>query len=275
MGAARVHVPDQEWQSDVGRLLTRAKGIIIVPSASDGTIWELEYIQANSILSKCLFVMPPQSRRFDWRDRWELARGALADDSVYLPAYHSRGLLFTLRDDSQVKAAAPFPFSWRWVLRMRILRMLRSRTRANVTSEQVVRRAIWNERARWFMWRLPMTALVAVFALGLPLLIAAIHIKGRAPIPLRQPPKWSRFRERGEVALSLNDDNDTLEIRLRAAARGKVRRDFVRAGLPLLTDSELLFYLDNLALALARTDPGVARRSSVTAWMRSAEYGCY
>jgi hypothetical protein len=209
------------------------------------------------MLGKCVFIMPPRTRRFDWNTRWQRAREVLAEHGLNLPFYHARGLLFTLDDEGRVDSAAVFPLGWRWILRRSISRMLRRNPLKGVSAEQTVHRALRKSRVTWLLWRMPLSIISAAIIIFFAVAVAIIPVLGRGPRPLAEPPDWHRFKERFYVAMELENAHtgmDNLEISARRRMKGKAKQDFVRAGLPFVPDAELLNYIKNFSHALSRTD---------------------
>jgi hypothetical protein len=58
IGAGRYMTDDVDWQSVFEPLASAASGIIVVPSLTSGTRWEIEWIVQNKMLNKTLFIYP-------------------------------------------------------------------------------------------------------------------------------------------------------------------------------------------------------------------------
>lgn len=57
-GIAKYTPTDADWQVLFVRPATKASGIVIVPSTTAGTLWELDWLVAHA-LAKTVFVLPP------------------------------------------------------------------------------------------------------------------------------------------------------------------------------------------------------------------------
>lgn len=102
-GAGRVLTTEEDWREAVRRLLRCCGLIVVVPSAKEGTQWEIGEIIANGHIEKAVFIMPPSSP-FERRDAaadWEAARLAtLERHGLTLPGYDGRfGRVFTYDRD--------------------------------------------------------------------------------------------------------------------------------------------------------------------------------
>ncbi len=203
VGAARIHVDDTTWKDDIQRLLTHASGLLVVPSAHEGTKWEIELLQKDDLLKKAVFIMPPKTRQFDWRVRWEQASQSLREFSITLPEYNERGLLFRLDEQGQVADARMFSLMFRRSIRKSIEALLKG-ARENRSGSDAIRKA--NRRARmvWFYgtWVSSFGSLIAT-----PIMLwFAIHafLSGRVPRAVDTSPPWSTFTDRYDSAEEVN-----------------------------------------------------------------------
>jgi hypothetical protein len=124
LGAGRVVSPDEGWVKDIELLAARAKGILVVPSHHPGTVWEIDHLQRHELLDKTVFLMPPESRRFNWKAHWSEARRGMGSLGSALPEYSELGLLFTVGRDGAVTNAAPFSLFLQRSFRKSILSLL-------------------------------------------------------------------------------------------------------------------------------------------------------
>jgi hypothetical protein len=60
-GASRGYFEDHSWQDAVARLAAEAQAIVLVMGRSEGVAWEMNLIATAGLLSKTLFVMPPNA----------------------------------------------------------------------------------------------------------------------------------------------------------------------------------------------------------------------
>lgn len=77
--------------------------ILVIPSAAEGTKWEINYLKENSLLPKCVFIMPPSSSP-DIVEGWHKAEHELP---IKLPSFSAKGLLFTVENSGEIRATAP------------------------------------------------------------------------------------------------------------------------------------------------------------------------
>lgn len=103
-GAGKITTYDETWRNDLTLLGKNSDMIIVVPCATEGTSWEIEWVVINKFLKKTVFVMPPSSR--DRQQWWEENWVALQHWSRYLgltfPDYASDGLFFALGPEQQI-----------------------------------------------------------------------------------------------------------------------------------------------------------------------------
>ncbi len=100
MGAGRVPATDKEWKDCFERLANAASLVLVVPAATSGARWEVEWLRDHLWLDRCLFLMPPEGR-FSTRESWRTAEGAFAEDGYPLPRFHKDGLVFSLQASVQ------------------------------------------------------------------------------------------------------------------------------------------------------------------------------
>ena len=258
MGAARVRTGDETWQSDIEQLLRWAKGVLVIPSDHAGTRWELELLRSEGLLHKCVFVMPPRSRRFDWRLRWEQARAALSGAGFELPSYSKRGMLFTLDREGRICDARVFGLWFRWLQRRSILKML-SRNDGQCPGTKAVDRA---KAKSWVLWAyglwfvtLPGTVSIALFSMFLVL----GPVAGTIPQPVKSPPEWSMFPQRWAAAMAIEDSKDPIDVISFTAGRSfsdAERRGLIYKGLRRLPDTEVSRYFVLHSTLLARAERG-------------------
>lgn len=92
VGVGRIAIEGSEWQRAIQTLAQAAQSIFVIPSDHDGTRWELDYLREQNLLSKSVFVMPPNASDQIIHD-WERSRGQLP---IYMPPYSKKGMLYTL-----------------------------------------------------------------------------------------------------------------------------------------------------------------------------------
>jgi hypothetical protein len=111
VGAGRWPTSDAMWQTDV-QLLTRAALVLfMLPSTRAGTLWELDWIMANRLLGKTVFIQPPYRRKrwyvrgktlYDWEAAWNEIRKAGLERSMRFPEFARDGGFFTFATDGTV-----------------------------------------------------------------------------------------------------------------------------------------------------------------------------
>jgi len=100
-GAGRIETSEEVWQREIKKLAFAAESILVIPSISEGTRWEIEFLKESHLLSKCIFVMPPQ--RIDITKSSESAIGKLP---IWVPSYNEKGMLYTVDSKGGVSATA-------------------------------------------------------------------------------------------------------------------------------------------------------------------------
>lgn len=133
LGAGRITL-DEKWRDDIERLSVAATLIVLVPSANDGTLWEMRMLRRRNLLDRTVFVMPEtlaspstvvverrllgesfdgadgyrlEAHHVDLARAWQEARAAASLMGMELPPYDPRGMLFTLGPDGHPVSSAP------------------------------------------------------------------------------------------------------------------------------------------------------------------------
>ncbi len=110
-GAGRVETRDEEWKTDIVKLMRRSKLIMVIPSHRPGTLWEMSKLKQASWLEKTVFVMPPEIRfEKEWYStHWNrTVAEASATAGISLPSHYRRGLLFKLDHNGHLVDHAAF-----------------------------------------------------------------------------------------------------------------------------------------------------------------------
>ena len=76
LGAARDHLPDDQWREGVSDRMADAAAIVVVIAATDGLAWEVGEIARDGHLGKTVFVFPPTTDE-ELRRRWQFVDGVL------------------------------------------------------------------------------------------------------------------------------------------------------------------------------------------------------
>jgi hypothetical protein len=91
-GAAKLHTPDETWQSEFLRLADNAELIFVSAALTEGSKWELQKLfEREDYLSKTIFVMPRNWYSDEWDDLRARCRQLFA---LELPEYDTRGAYF-------------------------------------------------------------------------------------------------------------------------------------------------------------------------------------
>ena len=247
VGAGRVITSDEAWMDDIAKLAASATGILLIPSHRPGTVWEIEHLRQTGLLSRTIFVMPPESRRFNWRSHWSQARRATGALGAVLPEYEELGMVFTLSPTDAIRGVEPFSLTIMWSLRKSIWKLLWQReVLTNV--DAAIRKARRSSRR----WRLlgRMNLLVRSGATVFFLLVILLGGTSRPPEQKKMP--WDEFwrefsnateiQEREEsIAGYFRDSPQYLEAAkaLPAEQHVALRAEMMHAGFRRLDDGQL------------------------------------
>jgi hypothetical protein len=267
VGAGRVITSDQAWMDDIARLAAGAQGILLIPSHRPGTVWEIEHLQKTGFLSRTVFVMPPESRRFNWRSHWSQARGAMGPLGAALPEYEELGMVFTLNETDGIRGVEPFSLFFMRSLRKSILRLL-----AGPERETKIDSAIQKARRRSARWRLLGRMNLIARASAMVFFILVVLLGGSAKPPLHQrlawPEFWREFLNASEIdereesiASYFYDSQEYLDLAkaLPAEQQDALRRELMHAGFRRLDDRQLRTAYLALSQLLERADAGTCR----------------
>lgn len=70
MGAARLYVPDDQWQSVVSDLFHRARLVVVQPGTTPGLQWEIGQLRREVTPEKLLFVLPEREQEYQAFRSW-------------------------------------------------------------------------------------------------------------------------------------------------------------------------------------------------------------
>ena len=102
---------DDTWKRNLKKLSLNATLILVVPSITEGTSWELEWVAVNRNLRNSIFLMPPA---FDarseaaWRQEWLALQRWARFMGLMFPDYDSKGLFFTIDPQGPVLRSVSF-----------------------------------------------------------------------------------------------------------------------------------------------------------------------
>jgi hypothetical protein len=113
-GAGRIEVTDAVWQQEFAILAKSADRIFVVPSATPGCMWELNWLKRHRLLNRCLFLSPPASTNIEERtSEWASAADRLHAVGIELPGYDKRGKWFAVTETGcAVELSRPRPRDW-------------------------------------------------------------------------------------------------------------------------------------------------------------------
>ncbi len=128
LGAGRVLIPEDGWQTEILNLANAATLILLLPSHRSGTLWEIEQLIANGHLNKTAFIMPPlddfiwKAEKLDVADEWRRTQEACNGLGLALPDASFGGALFRFVDGKvTVIEGLPVNQGKHWVQKLREL----------------------------------------------------------------------------------------------------------------------------------------------------------
>jgi hypothetical protein len=77
LGAARVHLGDEEWKAAISERIAEAKAVVITIGRTPGLAWEISHIVQSGYLGKTVFVVPPVDPQ-EVQLRWNFIADTLA-----------------------------------------------------------------------------------------------------------------------------------------------------------------------------------------------------
>ncbi len=191
LGAGRILTTEENWQSIVQRLAKNSKGILLIPSDRPGTLWEIQYLRLEGLLSKTIFIMPPEARGFDWRAQWQQGRRKLGDFGAALPEYQQYGLMFSMDEQGNLKNASNLSILWPRGFRKSVERFLTKEARA-ANPEKLVAKGVAKARRRWRFGALNALPRIA----GISYFAYAISTAQPILTPSDRPEAWSTLFDR-------------------------------------------------------------------------------
>jgi hypothetical protein len=248
LGAGRAITTDEAWKDDIAKLAGGAGGILLIPSHRPGTVWEIEHLEKADLLSRTVFVMPPESRRFNWRSHWSQARKAMGTLGAALPEYEELGMVFRLDAVEGVRGVEPFSLFFMRSLRKSILKLLLQKPEPEMNVDQAIRKA----RRRAGRWRLfgRVNVLIRAGALGIFLLMMVVG--GRAAPPKQGKLPWAEFWKEFSTSALIDEReqsitgyfNDSKSYRelaktLTLEQENRLRAEMMHAGFRRLDDQQL------------------------------------
>ncbi len=103
-GPGRLTTPNENWRAVLRALGMEAQIIIVIPTHTQGTSWEIEWVTTNKFLHKTCFLMPPPGPGDDawWADNWRELKNWAVRFGFNLPAYTPDGSVFRLTSEGQL-----------------------------------------------------------------------------------------------------------------------------------------------------------------------------
>jgi hypothetical protein len=260
-GAGRVTTSDEAWMDDIAKLAGGARGILLIPSRRPGTVWEIEHLRKVALLNRAVFLMPPESRGFDWRSHWSEARRAIGTLGAALPEYEDVGMLFSLDENLQVRGIESFSAFSRFFLRKSIRRLLQQQGQLP-SSGAALRKA----RRRSGRWRVFARANTVVRSAACLFFVAVAILGERAPRPEGGLP-WTEFWHQFTNAAVIERADDPMFMKFVTSATYQelannltkdqelaLRAEITHAGFRRLSDQELRGAYIAVSQMLARAD---------------------
>jgi hypothetical protein len=96
IGAGRILVGEDEWRGAIKLLLSKARLIIMLPSARLGTLEEVEMIIDSGLIGRAVLIDPPNmsaSKKFNQPEEWAKVRDAFSKRGFTVPEDSRKGLL--------------------------------------------------------------------------------------------------------------------------------------------------------------------------------------
>lgn len=106
----RVFMPDEHWKENFELFANTAYSIIVIPGYTLSTIWEIEWLKANFMLGKTIFIMPGHiniDESFNVKQYWTKTTKSLNKIGLELPEYKYEGLIFKLNANGNIIRRAP------------------------------------------------------------------------------------------------------------------------------------------------------------------------
>lgn len=106
IGAGRIFVGEDEWREAIKLLLSKARLIIMLPSARHGTLEEIEMIIDTGLIDRAVMIDPPNvnsSKKFNQPEEWTKVRDAFAKRGFTVPEDSHTGLLLFFGEQREPK----------------------------------------------------------------------------------------------------------------------------------------------------------------------------
>ena len=107
LGPVELETTDETWEDRILELAKGARLIIMVPAATKNVAREVQILKDNALLSKCLFIAPPEDKAkgsSEQASRWAAMLGFGIFATLDIPAYLPSGFLFRLNEAGQLES---------------------------------------------------------------------------------------------------------------------------------------------------------------------------
>jgi hypothetical protein len=260
IGAGRIVTDDERWQADIRVLMDRARAILVVPSDRPGTLWEIATLQQNNLLHKVIFIMPPRSTgALDTRERWDVARQAMAAHGLEAPEYLPRGLLFVVGSDGKVSNLEPMLLPSPRQVRKSLKRLLSTNRPKSGFFNAVASADRRSRRAAMLGWveTLRQLSPYALLVVG-PFLphpdVGFNPAESWSTVIDRTMTRTAMAEDTRASALAASDRYRSLEAQVPLERRDEWRSELLIRGLPRLNSEQLRGYDVAFGEMLARVD---------------------
>ncbi len=107
IGPGQVQVPDESWQKEFQSLARAARLVVAMPLVTEFMELEVTHLQEEGLLSKCLFIMPPEAYFGKGKFDWEKVREVYGRHELEFPEQDIDGMIFTLASSGSLKQTLP------------------------------------------------------------------------------------------------------------------------------------------------------------------------
>ena len=110
---------DREWQKTFHVLAASARLVLLIPSDSPGTVWEINWLKGKGLFNKTIFIMPHindaqtlAQGQFDVEQHWEKTSRTLLEWGLGMPQYSADGMFFSLGQDGRLLRSVRMNAGW-------------------------------------------------------------------------------------------------------------------------------------------------------------------
>lgn len=107
MRAGRIAASEENWKGIFDLLAPHAKVLLLLPSETQGTQDEIDWIRDRQLWNKVILLMPREDRSYKWAELWESMRPNLKKIGLDLPQYRKCGMVFWVNERGQLKLFQP------------------------------------------------------------------------------------------------------------------------------------------------------------------------